>query len=100
MLFQRNPLHARVPAEFAPAGDDAVARHNDRKLVRRHHGADGAGGVVGAVWHEQVRQGLVGLGWTAAQADQAVTAVAEKASGTEPVPMLLKMAIQLLGRTR
>jgi Holliday junction DNA helicase RuvA len=63
-------------------------------------GADGAGGVVGAVWHEQVRQGLVGLGWTAAQADQAVTAVAEKASGTEPVPMLLKMAIQLLGRTR
>ncbi|MEV4622024.1 Holliday junction branch migration protein RuvA [Asanoa sp. NPDC049573] len=63
-------------------------------------GADGAGGVVGAVWHEQVRQGLVGLGWTAAQADQAVAAVAEKATGTEPVPMLLKMAIQLLGRTR
>ncbi|HTF11471.1 MAG TPA: Holliday junction branch migration protein RuvA [Asanoa sp.] len=63
-------------------------------------GAGGAGGVVGAVWHEQVRQGLVGLGWTAAQADQAVVAVAEKATGTEPVPMLLKMAIQLLGRTR
>ena len=63
-------------------------------------GADGAGGVVGAVWHEQVRQGLVGLGWTAAQADQAVAAVAEKATGTEPVPMLLKMAIQLLGRSR
>jgi len=63
-------------------------------------GADGAAGVVGAVWHEQVRQGLVGLGWTAAQADQAVAAVAEKATGAEPVPMLLKMAIQLLGRTR
>jgi Holliday junction DNA helicase RuvA len=61
---------------------------------------DGAVGVVGAVWHEQVRQGLVGLGWTAAQADQAVAAVAEKATGTEPVPTLLKMAIQLLGRTR
>ncbi|MDG4824403.1 Holliday junction branch migration protein RuvA [Asanoa sp. WMMD1127] len=63
-------------------------------------GGDGATGVVGAVWHEQVRQGLVGLGWTASQADQAVAAVAEKATGTEPVPMLLKMAIQLLGRTR
>jgi Holliday junction DNA helicase RuvA len=63
-------------------------------------GADGAAGVVGAVWHEQVRQGLVGLGWTASQADQAVTAVAEKATGDEPVPTLLKMAIQLLGRSR
>jgi Holliday junction DNA helicase RuvA len=63
-------------------------------------GGDGATGVVGAVWHEQVRQGLVGLGWTASQADQAVAAVAEKATGTEPVPTLLKMAIQLLGRSR
>ncbi|MEV4532965.1 Holliday junction branch migration protein RuvA [Asanoa sp. NPDC049518] len=63
-------------------------------------GADGASGVVGAVWPEQVRQGLVGLGWSAAQADQAVAAVAEKATGSEPVPTLLKMAIQLLGRTR
>ncbi|GAA1895297.1 Holliday junction branch migration protein RuvA [Asanoa iriomotensis] len=63
-------------------------------------GADGAAGVVGAVWPEQVRQGLVGLGWTAAQADQAVTAVAEKATGDEGVPALLKMAIQLLGRHR
>ena len=62
--------------------------------------ADGATGIVGAVWHEQVRQGLVGLGWTAAQADQAVAAVAEKATGDEPVPTLLKMAIQLLGKTR
>ncbi|SNT66157.1 holliday junction DNA helicase RuvA [Asanoa hainanensis] len=63
-------------------------------------GADGASGVVGAVWPEQVRQGLVGLGWSASQADQAVAAVAEKATGSEPVPTLLKMAIQLLGRTR
>jgi len=63
-------------------------------------GLDGATGVVGAVWHEQVRQGLVGLGWSASQADQAVAAVAEKATGTEPVPTLLKMAIQLLGRSR
>ena len=63
-------------------------------------GVDGASGVVGAVWPEQVRQGLVGLGWSAQQADQAVAAVAEKATGAEPVPTLLKMAIQLLGRTR
>jgi Holliday junction DNA helicase RuvA len=64
-------------------------------------GGDGAAGVVGATWTEQVRQALVGLGWTAAQADQAVAAVAETVDGTTPpVPVLLKQAIRLLGRTR
>jgi Holliday junction DNA helicase RuvA len=64
-------------------------------------GPDGATGVVGGAWTEQVRQGLVGLGWTAAQADQAVAAVAETVDGTTPpVPVLLKQAIRLLGRTR
>lgn len=64
-------------------------------------GADGAAGVVGGVWHDQVRQALVGLGWTAAQADQAVAAVAETVEGdTPPVPVLLKRAIRLLGKTR
>ena len=64
-------------------------------------GADGAGGVTAGAWPEQVRQALVGLGWTAAQADQAVVAVAETLDGdTPPVPVLLKQAIRLLGRTR
>jgi holliday junction DNA helicase RuvA len=64
-------------------------------------GADGATGIVGGAWTEQVRQALVGLGWTAAQADQAVAAVAETVDGTTPpVPVLLKQAIRLLGRTR
>jgi holliday junction DNA helicase RuvA len=64
-------------------------------------GTDGAAGVVGAVWSEQVRQALVGLGWSAAQADQAVAAVAETVDGAAPpVPVLLKQAIRMLGRTR
>jgi holliday junction DNA helicase RuvA len=64
-------------------------------------GADGAAGVVGGAWHEQVRQALVGLGWSSTQADQAVAAVAETVEGaTPPVPVLLKQAIRLLGRTR
>jgi Holliday junction DNA helicase RuvA len=53
-------------------------------------------------WPDQVRQALVGLGWTAGQADQAVSLVASELNG-EPapgVPVLLKRAIQLLGRTR
>jgi Holliday junction DNA helicase RuvA len=58
--------------------------------------------VVGITWQDQVRQALVGLGWTAGQADQAVSVVASDLGG-EPapaVPVLLKRAIQILGRAR
>jgi Holliday junction DNA helicase RuvA len=54
-------------------------------------------------WRDQVRAGLVGLGWTAGVADQAVAAVAETLSDSEPpppVPVLLKQAIRLLGKIR
>jgi Holliday junction DNA helicase RuvA len=63
-----------------------------------------AGGlpVAGVAWADQVRQALVGLGWTNGQADQAVAAVAESLDGqpAPPVPELLKQAIRLLGRSR
>jgi Holliday junction DNA helicase RuvA len=58
--------------------------------------------VGGISWQDQVRQALVGLGWTANQADQAVGVVTADLNG-EPapaVPALLKRAIQVLGRTR
>jgi Holliday junction DNA helicase RuvA len=69
-------------------------------------GEAGSSGVLAGAWTEQVRSALVGLGWTASQADQAVAAVAEgledEASDGEipAVPVLLKRAIRLLGRTR
>jgi Holliday junction DNA helicase RuvA len=58
--------------------------------------------VSGITWQDQVRQALVGLGWTAGQADQAVTVVAADLGGAEvpSVPILLKRAIQVLGRAR
>ncbi len=58
--------------------------------------------VAGISWADQVRQALVGLGWTASQADQAVGIVSAELNG-EPAPgvaVLLKRAIQVLGRTR
>lgn len=66
---------------------------------------DGGGSLLTlgvAAWQEQVRQALTGLGWTATQADQAVTGVAEQLDGSAipPVPVLLKRAITLLGRIR
>jgi Holliday junction DNA helicase RuvA len=77
--------------------------------LRDRIGPVGSGGdaamrlpVAGITWHDQVRQALVGLGWTAGQADQAVAVVAADLGG-EPapaVPVLLKRAIQVLGRAR
>ncbi len=64
-------------------------------------GPDGNAGVVAGAWQDQVRQGLVGLGWSASQADQAVAAVAETVDGPiPPVPVLLRHAIRLLGKSR
>jgi Holliday junction DNA helicase RuvA len=63
--------------------------------------SDGPAGVLRGDWQDQVRQGLLALGWTAAQAEQAVAAVGETIDGEiPPVPVLLRQAIRLLGRTR
>ena len=64
-------------------------------------GDNGGAGLLNGAWQEQVRQGVLALGWSAAQADQAVAAVAESIDGeVPPVPMLLRQAIRLLGKTR
>ena len=61
----------------------------------------GSTGLLNGAWQEQVRQGVLALGWTAAQADQAVAAVGETIDGeAPPVPVLLRQAIRLLGKTR
>jgi Holliday junction DNA helicase RuvA len=63
--------------------------------------SDMGGGVLVGEWQDQVRQGVLALGWTATQADQAVAAVAQTIDGeVPPVPVLLRHAIRLLGRTR
>ncbi len=66
-----------------------------------------AGRAPRAVWPDQVRQALVGLGWTANQAEVAVAQLAadvdrEVAAGSPvpPVPALLKQAIRMLGTVR
>jgi holliday junction DNA helicase RuvA len=51
-----------------------------------------------APWNDQVRHALVGLGWTAREAEEAVEAVAEQEATTD-VPTLLRAALRLLGRS-
>ncbi len=62
---------------------------------------------VRPVWPDQVRQALVGLGWSPAQADSAVTSISDEvdgivtAGGAVPtVQVLLRQAIRLLGSAR
>jgi Holliday junction DNA helicase RuvA len=55
----------------------------------------------GAAWTDQVRQALIGLGWSSSQADTAVATVAQSVGGdVPPVAVLLKQAIRLLGPAR
>lgn len=53
-----------------------------------------------AAWRDQVHQGLVGLGWSAKDADKAVDAVAPTAAeiGESDVGALLRAALQSLSR--
>jgi holliday junction DNA helicase RuvA len=57
-------------------------------------------GHAAASWRDQVRDALIGLGWSAREADSAVDAVAP-AAGDDPgiaVPELLRAALQTLSK--
>ena len=50
-------------------------------------------------WRDQVQQGLVGLGWSAKDADKAIDAVADQAGDVPDVAALLRAALRMLSRT-
>jgi holliday junction DNA helicase RuvA len=52
----------------------------------------------GAAWRDQVHAGLVGLGWSAKDAEQAVTAVEPMADDNPSVPELLRAALRTLSK--
>jgi Holliday junction DNA helicase RuvA len=51
-----------------------------------------------APWRDQVAQGLVGLGYTAKDADQAVESVSEQAGDAPDVGLLLRAALRTLSK--
>lgn len=54
--------------------------------------------AVSAPWKDQVHQALVGLGWTAKDAEGAVTAVEPLAGDTPQVAVLLREALRTLSK--
>lgn len=62
-------------------------------------GAGAAPGPDDEGWRGQVRDALVGLGWAAKAADEAVEKVAPAAGEPVDVPAVLRAALQRLGRT-
>ncbi|GGK85607.1 Holliday junction branch migration protein RuvA [Mangrovihabitans endophyticus] len=91
----------RVPGIGKKGAERLVLELRDRIGPVAVATATGGAGVLAGEWPDQVRQGLLALGWTASQADQAVAAVADSLDGeVPPVPQLLRQAIRLLGKTR
>jgi Holliday junction DNA helicase RuvA len=90
----------RVPGIGKKGAEKLVIELRDR-IGPLPIGDGGPAGMLLGAWQEQVRQGVLALGWTAAQAEQAVSAVAETIDGEiPPVPVLLRHAIRMLGKTR
>ena len=52
-----------------------------------------------SAWEGQVHAGLVGLGWSAKDADRAITAVAPDAGAEPDVAALLRAALRALSKT-
>jgi Holliday junction DNA helicase RuvA len=58
-----------------------------------------AAAPAAAAWEGQVHAGLVGLGWSAKDADRAISAVADQAGPTPDVAQLLRAALRSLSRS-
>src|SRR6185295_14521397 len=75
----------RVPGIGRKGAERLVLELRDRIGPAGEGDGHAPGVAPGTTWGEQVRQALVGLGWTAGQADQAIAVVAEQVDG-QPAP--------------
>ncbi|WP_248581369.1 Holliday junction branch migration protein RuvA [Nocardioides sp. InS609-2] len=91
------PTLTKVPGIGQKGAQRIILELRDRlgapaDVIRR------GGPVVAATWRDQVQQGLVGLGWSAKEADKAVDAVADDAGDQPDVSALLRAALRTLSK--
>ncbi len=92
---------SRVPGIGRKSAERIVLELRDRigSIDGSQAAPDLAGITAVAPWREQLRHALAGLGFTGKEAGDAIDAVAADAGDTPDIPVLLRQAIQLLGRT-
>lgn len=88
------PALTRVPGIGRKGAERLVLELRDK--VGAVEPAAPAGTTPTAPWQDQVGQALVGLGWSAREADEAVALVAVGAPADPDVPALLKAALRIL----
>ncbi|WP_210437884.1 Holliday junction branch migration protein RuvA [Nocardioides xinjiangensis] len=88
----------RVPGIGQKGAQRIILELKDRigPPVGVHHPA--AAAPASAPWRDQVQQGLIGLGWSAKEADRAVEAVAPGAGDSPDVGALLRAALRTLSK--
>lgn len=89
----------RVPGVGRKGAEKLIVELRDRigSLNDDIPGASPGPITPSAPWRDQLRQALVGLGWTAREADEAVTAVEPEAAADVELAVLLRSALQMLG---
>lgn len=91
----------KVPGIGKKGAERLVLELRDKLGALATTTADGAApspATAAAPWREQVHEALVGLGWTARQAEDALDKIAPQAAEGAGVSALLKAALLELGR--
>ena len=88
----------RVPGIGQKGAQRIILELKDRLGSPVGHVRAGTPARAPAPWKDQVLQGLVGLGWSAKDADAAVEAVAPEAGDDPQVALLLRSALRTLSR--
>ncbi len=88
----------RVPGIGQKGAQRIILELKDRLGAPVGHARHGRTPTAPAPWKDQVLQALVGLGWSAKDADAAVEAVAPEAGDDPQVAVLLRSALRTLSK--